>query len=254
MSSSEPGKPSIFTSKPPLFIFVFSFQNQFDTDCLPTWYSYFIKVNSVKVTAPQSTTPTPIDIGSAPIVATLDSGSGANLLPQKLGTDLCRALNGTSTRGMCILPCDLRKQSGGVTFTLDGGKDILVTYDNLISQDEVGVVKTCMLLMAPGELAGANILGAPFLRSAFAVFDWANENLHIAQAADCGSNIVAIGEGKDAVPTGDGECTTASSPGNPSSSSNDSSKNGAGRTIGVEFSVVVGLAVLSGIGLVLEYW
>lgn len=147
---------------------------------------------------------------------------------------------------MCILPCDLRKQPGGVTFGLDG-KEILVTYDNLISQDDVGAVKTCMLLVAPGELAGTNILGAPFLRSTFSVFDWANENLHIAQAADCGSNIVAIGSGVDAVPTGDGECSVASSPANPAG---DSSKNGGGR-LGVEFSMVMGLVGLS--GLLLEF-
>jgi hypothetical protein len=35
--------------------------------------------------------------------------------------------------------------------------------------------------------------------------------LHIAQAADCGSNIVAIGNGTDAVPGGAGECSLAAS-------------------------------------------
>jgi len=40
-----------------------------------------------------------------------------------------------------------------------------------------------------------------------AVFDWANANLHIAQAANCGTNIVAIGSGADSVPGGNGECS-----------------------------------------------
>jgi len=40
-----------------------------------------------------------------------------------------------------------------------------------------------------------------------AVFDWGNGNLHIAQSADCGSNVVAIGTGVDSVPSGNGECS-----------------------------------------------
>lgn len=41
-----------------------------------------------------------------------------------------------------------------------------------------------------------------------AVFDWGNSAVHIAQAANCGSNIVAIGNGTNAVPGGNGDCSS----------------------------------------------
>ncbi len=43
-----------------------------------------------------------------------------------------------------------------------------------------------------------------------AVFDWNNTNIHLAQAANCGSNIVAIGTGPDAVPEANGDCALPS--------------------------------------------
>lgn len=52
------------------------------------------------------------------------------------------------------------------------------------------------------------ILGDSFLRAAYVVFDWDNEEVHIAQGADCGSEIVAIGSGSDAVPSVTGACET----------------------------------------------
>jgi hypothetical protein len=44
-----------------------------------------------------------------------------------------------------------------------------------------------------------------------AVFDWDNQNVHLAQAATCGSSsdIVAIGTGSNAVPAGDGNCSSS---------------------------------------------
>lgn len=44
-----------------------------------------------------------------------------------------------------------------------------------------------------------------------AVFDWDNENVHLAQAANCGSNIVAIGNGTSSVPDGKSDCSLGSS-------------------------------------------
>jgi hypothetical protein len=38
------------------------------------------------------------------------------------------------------------------------------------------------------------------------VYDQDNANIHIAQSADCGSNLVAIGKGANAVPSLAGAC------------------------------------------------
>ena len=44
------------------------------------------------------------------------------------------------------------------------------------------------------------------------VYDQDNQNLHLAESADCGSNLVAIGRGKDAVPAVTGDCSAPSFP------------------------------------------
>ena len=44
------------------------------------------------------------------------------------------------------------------------------------------------------------------------VYDQDNQNLHLAESADCGSNLVAIGRGKDAVPSVTGDCSAPSFP------------------------------------------
>lgn len=54
------------------------------------------------------------------------------------------------------------------------------------------------------------VLGDSFLRAAYVVYDQDNRNLHLAQAANCGSNLIAIGSGKDAVPSSTGDCTATS--------------------------------------------
>jgi hypothetical protein len=38
------------------------------------------------------------------------------------------------------------------------------------------------------------------------VFDQDNQNIHLAQGANCGTNLVAIGKGVDAVPSLQGDC------------------------------------------------
>ncbi len=53
---------------------------------------------------------------------------------------------------------------------------------------------------------GFAVLGDTFLRSAYVVFDWDNRNIHFAQSADCGENLVAIGKGANAVPSLTGDC------------------------------------------------
>lgn len=53
------------------------------------------------------------------------------------------------------------------------------------------------------------------------VFDQENKNLHVANAANCGTNLIAIGNGPDAVPSVTGECgpsSTSSSISKPTSS------------------------------------
>lgn len=51
------------------------------------------------------------------------------------------------------------------------------------------------------------VLGDSFLRAAYVVYDQDNANLHLAQAEDCGEDIIPIESGSDAVPSSIGQCT-----------------------------------------------
>lgn len=45
------------------------------------------------------------------------------------------------------------------------------------------------------------MLGAAFMRGVHMVFDMENDEVWMGERVDCGSDIVGIGKGKDAVPT-----------------------------------------------------
>lgn len=71
-------------------------------------------------------------------------------------------------------------------------------------------MKLVPILSKPTITIGIPTLGDTFLRAAYVVYDQENRNLHLAQAADCGSNVVVIGTGPDAVPSSTGMCPASS--------------------------------------------
>ncbi|KAK4447298.1 putative secreted aspartic proteinase protein [Podospora aff. communis PSN243] len=173
--------------------------------------SYYVNIKSIRLTNPGTTDSKSYDLGSGDTVASLDCGSTNNILPKGLTKSVCDDLKGTLRNNgkTCDVDCAIRRQPGGMTFGLEG-KDILVPFYNLIEERVNREVASCHVMMNDNDLGldpETHILGAPFLRSSYAVFDWGNGNLHIAQADNCGTNIVAIGNGTDAVPGGNGECS-----------------------------------------------
>ena len=77
-------------------------------------------------------------------------------------------------------------------------------------------------------MAGFPVLGDSFLRRAYAVFDQDNRNIHLAQAANCGSEIVTIGSGPDAVPSVTGECSPATAAAATSTTSTSATQDATG--------------------------
>lgn len=51
------------------------------------------------------------------------------------------------------------------------------------------------------------VLGDTFLRAAYVVYDWDNRNIWLASNEDCGSKLIAIGKGPNAIPPLTGECS-----------------------------------------------
>lgn len=95
------------------------------------------------------------------------------------------------------------------------GKTIRVNFENLFAELEQQGQTSCVLAVTDTIVASdppIYVLGSPFLRAAYAVFDWDNQQVNLAQAADCGSQVVAISTGPGAVPTGVGCEETAALP------------------------------------------
>ncbi|KAF4982963.1 hypothetical protein FZEAL_1533 [Fusarium zealandicum] len=55
------------------------------------------------------------------------------------------------------------------------------------------------------------VLGDSFLRAAYVVYDWDNRNIFVANNEDCGTQLVEIGSGPNAVPDLVGECNRSNS-------------------------------------------
>lgn len=146
----------------------------------------------------------------ASFLAVLDSGTSDILTPQGLSSQICKDVDGTEMAAgdssFCLVDCSVRTQPGGLDINFDG-KTIQVTYENLLTEVVENGVPYCFLGTSDTTVATdppTYILGGPFLRASYAVFDWDNQQVHLAQAADCGSNVVAIGSGTKAVPTNGG--------------------------------------------------
>ncbi|KAF9879397.1 eukaryotic aspartyl protease [Colletotrichum karsti] len=136
----------------------------------------------------------------------LDSGTTLSRLHASLANQILGDLKATSAEGgYWVADCALRTPpltNGGsdayITFQF-GRKTIRIPLSDFIldmgpksGQCYVGLVIT----------TDQQILGDSVLRAGYFVFDWDNQAIHIAQAANCGRDaIVAIGKGKDAVPS-----------------------------------------------------
>ena len=147
-------------------------------------------------------------VSTASIPVLLDSGSTLTRLPESvyssLGSNFPTASYDSNSK-MYIVNCNVAQQKGTVNFKF-GGKTIKVEYKDVIWTVNSN---TCVLGVegfpdnASPQMA---ILGDSFMRAAYVVFDQDNKNVHIAQAANCGSEIVAIGTGANAVPSAAGLC------------------------------------------------
>lgn len=171
-------------------------------------------VQSVGLTKPSTTSSSKYSQPS--FLAVLDSGTSIILTPEGMSSQICKDLDGTESNqgggNFCVVDCSVRDQPGGLDINFDG-KTIQVTYQNLLSESVQSGGTYCFLETSDTTVATdppTYILGAPFLRAAYAVFDWDNQQVHLAEAADCGSEVVAIGSGTSAVPTGGG-CKESSS-------------------------------------------
>lgn len=107
----------------------------------------------------------------------------------------------SSNSNQYTVDCKVADTKGTVNFKF--GKTIIkVPYADFIWQQPD--YNVCVLGVMQDDKFP--VLGDTFLRAAYAVYDWDNREIYLANNEDCGSELVAIGSGPGAVPAVEGKC------------------------------------------------
>ncbi|KAH8647127.1 aspartic peptidase domain-containing protein [Xylariales sp. PMI_506] len=142
----------------------------------------------------------------------LDSGTTFTTLEENLANQIYADLGISidNTTGYPLIDCSARGWSGGLTLGFGGSsqKTITVSFRDLIFTAE----GLCALGIIPIVEGGQQVLGVSFLRAAYVTFDFDNKNIHIAQAANCTTNLNTFGSGLGAMQNTTGTCTSIPTP------------------------------------------
>ncbi|KAK0114816.1 hypothetical protein ONS95_014296 [Cadophora gregata] len=203
---------------------------------------YWIHMKSVGITKPGEVTsklyaPSSSDPLGQPVF--LDSGGTLSRLPTTLFNAIVADFPGATedgSSGLYLVDCSVGDQAGTVDFGF-GNTIINVPFKEFIWHIE----GFCYLGIAADDVSP--VLGDSFLRAAFVVYDQDNQNLHLANAQNCGTNLVAIGTGPDAVPSIAGQCGATST----SSSSSSSATSTSSSTISSSISSSVSSSITSSV-------
>ncbi|KUJ08226.1 acid protease [Mollisia scopiformis] len=181
---------------------------------------YWFYLTSIGITQPGNSTSTLLSGPSYAQPMFPDCGATLSQLPPSLFNALIQffptAVN--NGNGVYEIDCSIQSEPGTIDFGF-GTKIISVPYSEWFRQSG----STCIF----GGVSNADVfsLGDTFMRSAYIVYDQDNFNIHIAQGADCGTNVIPITTGVDAVPSVTGQCTAVSSTSSSSSSKKTSSSS-----------------------------
>lgn len=165
---------------------------------------FWIYLDGITVSTENGTEVTAFDKVNGQAVL-LDSGATLSSLPGPIVNELLKGFPSAQARGpLYQVDCPVPGSNGSVNFKF-GNAIIKVPLEDFILQvDE----SSCALGVQRND--EMPVLGDTFLRAAYVVYDWDNRNIHLANSADCGSQLVAIGKGPDAVPILTGGCRETS--------------------------------------------
>ncbi|KAJ5988009.1 Peptidase A1 [Penicillium waksmanii] len=166
-----------------------------------------------------------------PLAVTLDNGSPLISLPKELIDPVYKEVGGgySSTDGYGYIPCSMAKADYNFTFSFSGATVTIpiseLVFENYSEPDFAD--GDCIFGLGYSE-SGVNLMGDPFLRGAYVVYDLANNEISLANTDYNGGDddIHEIGTGTAAVPgatlmpspvtsaTGNGPNETTASGGN----------------------------------------
>ncbi|KAK0629272.1 aspartic peptidase domain-containing protein [Bombardia bombarda] len=162
---------------------------------------YWVYLTGVGITLPDGSA-SASDVIQVPVF--LDSGGTLSRLPTPIFQAIGDVFPGAAfdeDEGAFVVDCSVASQPGSVDFAFNN-KVISVPYADFIWQVKEGF---CIVGVLPDD--DEPVFGDSFLRAAYVVYDQDNRNLHLAQAANCGTNVITIGSGVNAVPSSTGQCT-----------------------------------------------
>jgi len=165
------------------------------------YQEYTVALTSISIQDDSGTRP--LTDSSFPQTALLDSGTTTQELPNAVITKLVQGLGAVQEQGAILVPCGYANANASLVYQFGGasGPSIKVPFSALISLEagptfSNGEAACEMLLSGGGD--GNLVLGDSFLRSAYVVYDVANNEIAIAQAklnATSTSNILVIPKG-----------------------------------------------------------
>jgi hypothetical protein len=166
-------------------------------------YRLATRLNSLGVTIDGRTSNIRVSRSDSNVM--LDSGTTLSRMHMSVAQPILEELGAQNDgEGFYMTDCQNRDLDATVDFGF-GNKVIKVALSDFILELGPG---SCYIGLVP--TTDQQILGDSVLRAGYFVFDWDNEKIHIAQAADCGDeDIVAVGSGSDAVPSETGKCKSS---------------------------------------------
>ena len=155
-----------------------------------------------------------LNSGDTPVVVLLDSGSSLTYLPDDLTSALYKEVGATydSEQQTAFVPCSLADNDSTIDFTFSSPV-ISVPMSEMVINVGTGTQDTfrdgspaCVFGVAPAGLGGISVLGDTWIRSAYVVYDLANNEISLAQTNfnSTSRNILEIGTGANSVPEATG--------------------------------------------------
>ena len=145
------------------------------------------------------------------VAVLLDSGSSLTYLPNAMAEAIFELVDAQydSSEGAAYVPCSLANNNTSLNFTFST-PTISVAMNELVIDVSSSNGRqltfpdgtpACLFGIAPAE-SGTSVLGDTFIRSAYLVYDLANNEISIAQTNfnATGTNVQEIGTGSTAVP------------------------------------------------------
>lgn len=155
-----------------------------------------------------------LNSGDTPVAVLVDSGSSLTYLPDNLVTALYKQVGATydSQQQTAFVPCSLAHNTSTIDFKFTSPV-ISVPMSEMVINPGTGSQTTfrdgtaaCIFGVAPAGQGGISVLGDTWIRSAYVVYDLANNEISLAQTNfnSASSNILEIGTGANSVPQATG--------------------------------------------------